>query len=341
MIAGIFSMVKTMNKLIKIILLTIVIGLSVNFIFGQITPNQQATTNDDSDGDGVKNADDACPTEKGTIANKGCPGKDDKTPATIEYKNLLLTESDRKALADCQYVLEDTGCAKFVGKTLSEIQAIFGKSDSYGDYYRLGIHFWYFNDVKLEEITFQGVISDKNYSPFVGQPGKKINWNATTEETIAQYGTPNEQSELYDYKYLKYGNVVFTFKFNKLVSAVIKDFDAKKIREATTAGNERQIPKTTQEDEKENAKRQAEQMESDYNELLNQLDAKIREGMRIVNSEKMAIAAGGMFKKAVQNKIDKVTAAGDSLIKSFGEKYKGKIPAWMVKGIQEKWRPIQ
>ena len=238
-------------------------------------------------------------------------------------------------------MFEDAGCAKFVGKTLSEIQAYFGKSDSYGDYYRLGIHFWYYNDNKLEEITFQGIAPSDEYSPFVGKPGKKVDWSATAEETIAQYGTPNNRSELYDYTYLKYGNCVFNFKFNKLVSVVIKDFAAKNAREDATASNYKQTSKPTQENDKENAKRLAEQMESDYNDLLEQLEAKLREGERIVNSERLAIAAGGMFKNAVQKKINKVTAAGDSLIDQFSKKYQGKIPMWMVKGIQAKWRPVQ
>jgi hypothetical protein len=52
-----------------------------------------------------------------------------------------------------------------------------------------------------------------------------------------------------------------------------------------------------------------------------------------------AIAAGGLFKKAVQDKLDKVKAAGDAIIDSFIKKYQEKIPAWMLKGIKDKWRP--
>ena len=145
------------------------------------------------------------------------------TPAKNE--NSRLTESDKKALSDCQFVFEDAGCAKFVGKTLSEIQAYFGKSDSYGDYYRLGIHFWYYNDYKLEDITFQGVAPSKDYSPFVGKPGRKVDWNASTEETIAQYGTPTKRNDMGSFGIdLTYGNVVFVFRNNKLSQRCNKGF---------------------------------------------------------------------------------------------------------------------
>lgn len=40
-----------------------------------------AQNSDDLDGDGVPNSEDACPHEKGTKTNKGCPGKDE--PASI------------------------------------------------------------------------------------------------------------------------------------------------------------------------------------------------------------------------------------------------------------------
>lgn len=91
--------------------------------------------------------------------------------------------------------------------------------------------------------------------------------------------------------------------------------------------------------EQEEKAEQERQMESDFKTLLDELDAKLREGERIIQSEKTAIAAGGLFKAAVQKKIDKVISAGDGLIDSFNRKYQGKIPTWMAKEIIAKWRP--
>ena len=80
-------------------------------------------------------------------------------------------------------------------------------------------------------------------------------------------------------------------------------------------------------------------MEADYKTLLDELDSKLRIGEQILQSEKKAIAAGGSFAKAVKDKIDKVAAGGDAIIDSFIKKYQGKVPAWMLKGIKDKWRP--
>ena len=90
---------------------------------------------------------------------------------------------------------------------------------------------------------------------------------------------------------------------------------------------------------KEKAQRETAQMEADYKTLLDELDSKLRIGEQVLQSEKKAIAAGGSFAKAVKDKIDKVAAGGDAIIDSFIKKYQGKVPAWMLKGIKDKWRP--
>lgn len=94
--------------------------------------------------------------------------------------------------------------------------------------------------------------------------------------------------------------------------------------------------KRKEQDEKAALERQ---LENDYKALMDELDAKLRIGEQIVQSEKKAIAAGGLFAKAVKDKIDKVTSGGDAIIDSFIKKYQEKIPDWMLKGIKDKWRP--
>lgn len=122
----------------------------------------------------------------------------------------------------------------------------------------------------------------------------------------------------------------------------IEESDAYLVKEKQKYLEEKKTAETriVQEKAKETAENEANQMEADYKSLLNQLDTKLEEGNRIIRTEMTAIAAGGMFKNAVQKKLDRVRDAGDSLIDQFSKKYQGMIPAWMVKGIQEKWRPI-
>lgn len=105
------------------------------------------------------------------------------------------------------------------------------------------------------------------------------------------------------------------------------------------ANENKKSPQQKIDEAKEKTQRETAQMEVDYKTLLDELDSKLRIGEQILQSEKKAIAAGGSFAKAVQNKIDKVVAGGDALIDSFIKKYQEKIPAWMLKGIKDKWRP--
>jgi hypothetical protein len=118
-----------MNNIIKIILLTIFFAVSANVIFGQsATPTPTVMATDDSDGDGVKNSEDLCPNDKGTLANKGCPGKDDQkrsneTPkkqdsiAKVELVDSATSPRPQNnnqvgSFADCKYILSD-GCRNY------------------------------------------------------------------------------------------------------------------------------------------------------------------------------------------------------------------------------------
>jgi hypothetical protein len=93
-----------------------------------LTVNISAQTSDDSDNDGVKNSEDLCPNEKGTIANKGCPGKDEPKPtaekpkkqdstAKVELIDLATMSRPQNnnqvgSFADCKYILSD-GCRNY------------------------------------------------------------------------------------------------------------------------------------------------------------------------------------------------------------------------------------
>ncbi|HRH44359.1 MAG TPA: hypothetical protein PKY82_22180 [Pyrinomonadaceae bacterium] len=318
-----------------------------------------AQSSDDLDGDGIPNSEDVCPNDKGAKANKGCPGKDEPvqkdTPvptATPTPKPILaktLTTSPNIQLSDCRYIIDDSGCNKFFGMSKSKITSDFGIGNKYGSYVDFGI-FFYLNGLEnqevVDEITFYGNSGESSqyFKPYFGQPAKNLDWDSTMEEVIRLYGEPTTRWQHSDkpQSSLRYDDSLrLEFEDNKLVRVVLRDpkADARYLARRV-AESEKKARESQQKETQTKAKNEAEQMETDYKELLDQLDAKLREGERIINSEKLAIAAGGMFKDAVQKKIDKVKAAGDRLIDSFGKKYQGRIPSWMVKGIQEKWRPV-
>jgi hypothetical protein len=81
------------------------------------------------------------------------------------------------------------------------------------------------------------------------------------------------------------------------------------------------------------------QMEEDFKSLLNNLDAKIDEGNRIIKSNMNLIAMGGIWAQDVKKKLDKVTAEGDKIIKRFEEKYIGLITQEMANEAKAKWKP--
>lgn len=344
-----------MNRIFLTITLFSILAILPYAIFAQ--------SSNDLDGDGIPNNEDVCPNDKGTKANKGCPGKNEniapqQTTSNVQTQidNSRLTESEKKALSGCQYIIEDEGCRKFFGKSEAELSSIFGKLPINGSYGELGVDFYMWSPSTAEatsvaEITFYGT-DFGDVKRFYGNPGKNINWNATRTDIIKNYGEPIREANwvLSDGEagfalYYNEENLRIEFKNGKLYKVTVRypkhnnDVEAYLEKEKQKYLEEQKSTESriAQEKANEKAKSEAIQMEADYNELLRQLDAKIEEGNRIVRIETTAIAAGGMFKDAVQKKLDKVKAAGESLIDSFGKKYQGKIPDWMIKGIKAKW----
>lgn len=273
--------------------------------------------------------------------------------AVVEKTNKL-----ENAFADCQFIIEDVGCRKFYGKSGVELNSIFGEMPKNGSYSNLGIWFYMWSPSRekaetVGEVKFYGKdIGDG--TRFSGRPGKNLDWNASPSDVIKIYGKPASQSEWTNSdktveSAMGYGgDLSMRFENEKLVEITltnpkyIEESDAYLVKEKQKYLEEKKTAETriVQEKAKETAENEANQMEADYKSLLNQLDTKLEEGNRIIRTEMTAIAAGGMFKNAVQKKLDRVRDAGDSLIDQFSKKYQGMIPAWMVKGIQEKWRPI-
>ncbi len=333
--------------------------------------------NNDDDGDGIPNSEDACPGTKGTRANKGCLGPGNKagqgkptavpkstatptqkpTPVVVPIASptptatskptptKTLTPAPNNQLSDCRYIIDDPGCNKFFGMPKSKITSDFGIGNKYGSYTDIGI-FFYLNGLDdkevVDEITFYGTSGEDSeyFKPYFGQPSKSLDWNSTVEEVTRLYGEPTSRWQHADkpQSSLRYDDSLrLVFENNKLVKIVLRDpradarYLARRVAESEKEARESQLkePQTK-------AKSEATQMQADYETLLDTIERYNAEGMRIVNSERLAIAAGGMFKAAVEKKLDRVKANMDSSIDSFAKKYGAKIPAWMIKGIQAK-----
>lgn len=256
---------------------------------------------------------------------------------TASQKPEIITNV-KKTIADinCKYLLSFENCRDILFAT--KRQDFLNQFGTYENYQQLGFAETEFSNIWLiNSVTFsEGTLGFK--------PSNEIEWNEDIKTIIKQLGEPTERSKFKNYigvktEVVKYSDKTLIFEKGKL--KFIKFTRPESKLEADVAKFDRENNGKSNVTPETNAKNLASQMESDYKELLDQLDAKNREGMRIVNSEKLAIAAGGAFKKAVEKKLDKVRSAGDSLIDSFNKKYSGKIPSWMVKGIADKWRPVQ
>lgn len=178
-----------MTRTLQIVLFLFIFALSANVSFGQKpTPTPKATASDDSDDDGIINADDACLFDKGTKANKGCPGEDEKlTSAEAKKQN--------QPFSNCQFIIEDEGCREFYGNSAEDLRSIFGQFPRNGEYPQLGVQFylWGPKDITAKElvgeIKFYGPY-EQTVKPFAGNPGKKIGWNASRDDIIKNYGEP-------------------------------------------------------------------------------------------------------------------------------------------------------
>lgn len=272
-----------------------------------------------------------------------------QTPKTIQTPTPTPTPTPvalkTGMLSDCKIILSE-GCRNYFFQTpISEISN------------ELGIKAQYDKDISMDLYRGDGItlivdpttgrissLTITEYNKLGLKPNNKVKWEANWEKVKKEFGEGRSYNDG-----IHYPTFTVDFRFSKLYSVTFFGPKDSKEEEAAYWNRRRTDIQAGKESEREAEiaanppeaiERKKQQMEIDYNELLNQLDAKLREGERIVNSEKMAIAAGGLFKQAVQNKIDKVIAAGDSLIDQFGKKYQGIIPAWMVKGIKDKWRPV-
>lgn len=332
------------------------------FALAFVPTSSFAQTNDD-DGDGISNSEDLCPGTKGTRANKGCPGSGDKaepskpiavpksiatptpTATATPTPTKILTPSPNRQLSDCRYIIDDSGCNKFFGMPKSKITSDFGIGNKYGSYTDIGI-FFYLNGLDnqevVDEITFYGTSGESSqyFKPYFGQPAKNLSWDSTTEEVIRLYGEPTSRWQHADkpQSSLRYDDSLrMEFEDNKLVKIVLRDpkadarYLARRAAESEKEARDSQLIET-----QTKARSEATQMQADYETLLDTIERYNAEGMRIINSERLAIAAGGMFKAAVEKKLDRVKANMDSAIDSFARKYGAKVPAWMIKGIQAK-----
>lgn len=279
---------------------------------------------------------------------------------TIELLNVLndLIESvQQKAtsvvkkagtFADCKFILTEDCQNYFMQSTINDLRSQFTLRENSAEFYK-GDGF----EVSVEPSS-GGILEVKFYKSFGKKPSNNIKWGEGISKVQEKYG--QGKYSRFTQEYLNYpgielefwnGDLSFiTFKRERTTSELlaynirqVKEYEAKtktELAEATI-----QALKTPEQKAKEIADakvRKEEQMQTDYEQLLDQLEAKIREGERIINSEKTAIAAGGIFKKAVENKLDKVRESGISLVDSFSKKYQGMIPSWMVKGILDKWQ---
>jgi len=241
-----------MNRIFPAIIL-----VSVLTIFPFIVPAQSS---DDTDGDGVKNSEDACPTLKGSVSGKGCP--DEKVdqpkvssasgsgssldslksnidimaapkPSPTPRADVPRKKAPNAALSDCQFILDDKGCSKFFGRSESELTALFGKPHDNNSYTDLGLFFYVWGDRSagvpdtVAEVTFYG---DRNeaYKKFFGQPSSRIRWNATKEEVISVLGKPTEERSSVDRSNVQYANLSYSellrliFEDNKLIEITIR-----------------------------------------------------------------------------------------------------------------------
>ena len=299
--------------------------------------------------DGIGDILDEDDAEEAKKASPKTPPTPTATPTPKSTIPKTLTPSPNKQLSDCRYIIDDSGCNKFFGMSKSKITSDFGIGNKYGSYVDIGI-FFYLNGLEnqevVDEITFYGNSGESSqyFKQYFGQPAKNLDWNSTMEEVIQLYGEPTTRWQSSDkpQSSLRYDDSLrLEFEDNKLVRIVLRDpkadarYSARRAAESKKEAMESQLKET-----QTKAQDQASQMESDYNELLNQLDAKLSEGDRIIKQNMTLLAMGGQWAKDVQKKVSKVTASGDALIERFGKKYNGNIPAWMVKGIKDKWRPI-
>jgi len=259
------------------------------------------------------------------------------------------TEKKTGTLADCKFILSE-GCQNyFMQATINDLRSQFTLRESSAEFYK-GDGF----EVSVEPSS-GGIIEVKFYKSFGKKPSNNIKWGEGMIKVREKYGQGSYSR--FTQEYLKYpgvelefwnGDLSFiTFKRERTTSELlaynirqIKENEAKAKTELAEAAIEaRKTPEQRTKETADAKARTEEQMQTDYKELLDQLDVKLREGDRIIQSEKTAIAAGGIFKAAVQKKLDKVISAGDGLIDSFNRKYQRKIPTWMAKEIIAKWRP--
>lgn len=127
----------------------------------------------------------------------------------------------------CNFVLEDASCKSYFGYSEAKVQSLIGVAESYGDYYRYGVHLYYGSG--LQKITFYGIKPKSDYiRTFSGKPSRNLNWGASPEEVISKYRQPDSQKkwELSNYVLteLYYDkNIVVSFRDNKLASISLID----------------------------------------------------------------------------------------------------------------------
>ena len=292
---------------------------------------------DDLDGDGIKNSEDACPNIKGTKANKGCPEKSESS---------ALSGPAIKTLADlnCEFILSGACNEILMEASEREIKTY------YGSRYREA-YLFYGNRSEVPVFSFYslGFVFEITFFPGSGNISEDIQWGDKKEVVTRKYGSPkglvkgkNVDGEKYEI--LKYEGMEFQFTKGKLDKLTLKNMLSESEAAAVHAKHmaeraESEIAANSPEAKAAASAEKEKKIQPDYKTLLDQLDAKLLEGDRIVKSEIKAIAAGGLFKKAVQDKLDKIREAGDGLIAHFGKTYEGMIPEWMIKAIADKWRP--
>lgn len=272
--------------------------------------------------------------------------------ARIIAKKIVNSESESKrTINDFKYILSDGFKDFLLGLTQNELcsQLILKDCSDENLTHKYGISVFADKSTgKIIKIEFdeRGKWKPNDNLKF-GEKLKKVQekyaGGSHASFTLSEYLRFNGfEMQFYDGKLYK-----ITFERNKTVEETFfekiiaeEKNRTESIERAKELANEnKKSPQQKIDEAKEKAQRETAQMEVDYKTLLDELDVKLREGDRIIKSEMTAIAAGGLFKKAVQDKLDKVKAAGDAIIDSFIKKYQEKIPAWMLKGIKDKWRP--
>lgn len=150
---------------------------------------------------------------------------------------VIFAQSAEKPFAGCEFIVEDTACSQYLGKTQAEIESMLGKPDkNSGDYYRLGTWFFFVrhkkdNVYRASKILFHGDSKDSYYSPFAGKPARNLNWNAKMDEVIKKYGNPVSKTDLGNSVTLKYGKIEFSFDDNRLKRIRLKDVEGEKLRQ--------------------------------------------------------------------------------------------------------------